>query len=162
MDAEAQRNAVCCELIHRVALGCGEVRLKVTGSSMLPVIWPGDEITVMRCDYAELQTGQVILYRRNARLTAHRIERKTQDHLVTQGDSLVSFDPPVLPGEVVGRVARVLRNGRHMPLEHSLISRVVSLVIRNSDLSRRLALYFGRYRGRCDSRPPRYPEEMQA
>ena len=51
MDVEfQQRPALGCELVAEVVRSFGEVRLKVTGGSMLPAIWPGDVITVRRRD----------------------------------------------------------------------------------------------------------------
>jgi len=144
MDVDAQRSAVCCELIHSVACSFGEVRLKVTGSSMLPVIWPGDEITVVRSEHAELQPGQVILYRRNGRLTAHRIEEIAQDHLITRGDSLPTPDAPVQIDEIVGQVVNILRNGQEIRLEHSTVSQILSVILQRSHLSRRFAQYLVR------------------
>ncbi len=140
MEAEIQRGEVYGELIHSVVRSGSEARLKVTGSSMLPVIWPGDEITVRNCEYAELQSGEIVLYRRDGGLTAHRIERIAQDYLVTRGDSLPSSDPPVFAGAIVGRVVSILRNGNDARLEASPGSRIVSMFLCRSDLSRRLAL----------------------
>ena len=161
MDAETQHSAVCCELVHSVARSCGEVRLKVTGSSMLPVVWPGDEITVTRREVAELQPGEIVLYRRDGGLTAHRIERIAHDHLITRGDSLPSSDPPVRPDEIVGRVLSIFRNGRSVRPERSSASRIVSLILHRSDLSRRFALYLMRYLARRRGRSLRCSEDMQ-
>jgi hypothetical protein len=141
MGAETQRDAVCSELVHCVARRRGEVRLKVTGSSMLPVVWPGDEITVIRSEYAELQPGHIVLYRRKGGLTAHRIECIAQDQLITRGDSLLHSDMPVRPDEIVGRVVSILRSGHSIRPERSLISYIFSLVLRRSDLLRSLAVY---------------------
>ena len=71
MTQQTQRHAVCCELIQDVARTTGEVRLRVTGASMLPAIWPGDLLTVRRCDLSELEPGQIALYRRDGKLTAY-------------------------------------------------------------------------------------------
>ena len=40
--------AVKCELAAEVLRSSGELRLRVTGSSMLPAVWPGDELTIRR------------------------------------------------------------------------------------------------------------------
>jgi signal peptidase I len=161
MDTETQRSAACCELVHSVARSCGEVRLKVTGSSMLPAIWPGDEITAIRRGYAELQTGEIVLYRRGGRLTAHRIERIAQDHLVTRGDSLLSSDPPVQPCEIVGRVVSILRNGHSIRPKHTPEGRIVSLILSRSNFSRRLALYLFRHLAHRHGRPLQRSGDMQ-
>jgi hypothetical protein len=161
MNAKAQHSKACCELVHNVARSCGEVRLKVNGFSMLPVVWPGDEITVRRSEYEELRRGQIVLYRHNDGLTAHRIERIEHDHLITRGDSLLSSDPPVRPGEVVGRVVSILRNGHGIRPERSPVSRILSLILRRSDFSSRLVIYLLRHLGRYHVRPLRRSEDMQ-
>jgi signal peptidase len=141
MDTEAQREATCCELVESVVRRWGEARLKVTGSSMLPVVWPGDEITVSHSEYAELRTGHVILYRRNGRLIAHRIECVAQDQLIARGDSLLYLDPPVQPNEIVGRVVSILRRGRAIQLKRSVIDHICSLILRRSNVLRRVVLF---------------------
>ena len=162
IDAEAQRSAACCDLVRSVARSHGEVRLMVTGSSMLPAVWPGDEITVTRCEYTELRAGQIVLYSRNAGLAAHRIERITRDYLVARGDSLLSADPPVLPGEIVGRVESILRHGSGIRPEPSSVGRIASPILRHSDLSRRIALSLARCMSRRHGWFLRRSEEMQA
>lgn len=158
MDAEAKRDTICCELVHHAACSFGEVRLKVTGSSMLPVIWPGDEITVVISPYAGLQAGQIVLYHRNGRLTAHRIERVTEDHLIARGDSLALSDSPVLPEEVVGQVVSILRNGCNIRSERSAISYIVSLLLQRSQCLRRIAVYLIRHLTNIMTKLYRVPE----
>jgi signal peptidase I len=162
MDAETQRDAVCSELVDCVARRRGEVRLKVTGSSMLPVIWPGDEITVTRSEYAELQPGRIILYRRNGGLTAHRIERVAQDQLITRGDSLLYSDSPVRPDEIVGQVVSILRGGHSIPLQRPLVSYICSEILRRSDLLRRLVLHVIPYFAHLHDRSLSHSGDRQA
>jgi len=140
MEKEIQRRALCCELVEEVARTAGEVRLKVTGGSMLPAIWPGDVIAVERCSFAELEPGQIVLYRHEGRLTAHRIQRISPSHVITRGDSVPSCDPPVGASGVVGRVASILRNGRAIQPGWSFFHRTVSSILRRSDCCTRVAL----------------------
>jgi len=142
-DSEAQRSAVCCELVAEVARTSGEVRLQVNGGSMLPAIWPGDVVTVRSRDLAELQPGQIVLYRREGKLTAHRVMHISADHLIARGDSLPSSDLPVRATEVVGQVVNIHRNGRHIQPEHSLGKRVISSILRRSDFWTRMTLFLG-------------------
>jgi signal peptidase len=144
MNAEAQRNAVCCELVHDVAHSAGEVRLRVAGASMLPAIWPGDVITVRGCNLTELQPGHIALYRRDGKLTAHRIQELTSDHLIARGDSVPCFDPPVRANEIVGKVVSISRDGKILPLEQTFWHRAVSTILRHSDFLLRVTLYLGR------------------
>lgn len=144
MNPEAQRHAVCCELVHDVASSAGEVRLRVTGASMIPAVWPGDVITVRHCDLAELQPEQIVLFRRDGKLTAHRIQLVSSDHLITRGDSLPCFDPPVEPSEIVGRVVSISRGGRNIDPEQNFWQRVASSILRRSDFCTRATLYLSR------------------
>ena len=61
-DAEARRYAACCELVFDVAHNSGEVRLKVTGSSMLPTVRPDDLVTVRGCEFADLHAGHIVVF----------------------------------------------------------------------------------------------------
>lgn len=144
MSREAQRRALCCELVADVARSAGEVCLKVTGTSMLPAVWPGDVVSVRRCHIAELKLGQIVLFRREGELTAHRIMRVSQDRLVTRGDSLSCCDPPVSAAEIVGQVVGISRAGRCISPEQSSWQRAASSILRRSDLCTRLALALSR------------------
>src|ERR1035437_10241317 len=143
MERETQRRAKCCELVEEVARTSGEARLKVTGSSMLPALWPGDVITVRRCDFTELEPGQIVLCRQEGKLTAHRIQRISPSHLVTRGDSVPACDPPVGAYGVVGQVVSILRNGRSIQPERSFRHRAVSSILRRSHYCTRIALRLG-------------------
>lgn len=143
MDSEAQRVAVCCDLVSDVVRISGEVTLKLMGTSMLPVIWPGDLVTVRPCDVSELAVGQIILYRREGILTAHRIVRVRREHLILRGDSLDRCDPPVEMDQVVGCVCSVRRNGVAVSLGQGLHRRIASFAISRSELCRRLVFRFG-------------------
>ena len=143
MNAEAQRRAACCELVLEVARTAGEVRLKVTGASMLPTVWPGDVLTVQRCEMSELQPGQIVLYRRDAKLTAHRITSMAGDCLIARGDALPCCDPPVGAPEVVGRVVSIVRNGRSIHPEQLVWHRTLGWILRRSEVCARILLRLG-------------------
>jgi len=111
--AESVRISLFVDLLDRL----GEARLRATGSSMLPSISPNDLLTVQRCALADARVGDVVLYTRDERLFAHRVVAKSGAHLLTQGDSLTSQDPPVSADQFLGRVVRVERP--------SIVSRIV-------------------------------------
>ena len=145
MHAEALRRAVWCELVHEVAGANGEVRLKVAGGSMLPVVWPGDLVTVRRCDFRELRAGQIVLHGRDETLTLHRIARVGSDHVITRGDSLPRYDPPVKASDVVGQVVSISRGDRSIQSEQVMWQRVVAAVLRRSRFLRRGTVYAHRH-----------------
>ena len=104
-------HAAKCELFARTLRLWGEARLHVTGTSMVPAIWPGDVLVVRRERCARMQVGDIAVYLRAGRLFVHRvvqvIEHQDQCWLVTRGDSLQDDDPPVSESEFLGRVAAV-------------------------------------------------------
>ena len=108
---------------------------------MLPVLWPGDLVTVRRCSFADLKPGQVILHGREERLTLHRIVRIVDDQAITRGDSLRDYDPPVSSTEILGRAESITRNGRAISPEPKLWQRMIAPVLRRSHFLRRLTLY---------------------
>ena len=134
------RNSAKRDLTVEAIRRFGEARLNVTGTSMLPSLWPGDEITVRRQSAAELVVGQVLLCYRNQAFTAHRLLAKRDDFLVTRGDSLYYEDSPFRDAEVLGAVVSIVRGGRPVVSSSAWWHRVVSRIVRRSELSIRILL----------------------
>lgn len=99
------------ELVAEAIRSFGDLRLRVTGSSMLPAIRPDDELLVHRCTIDESAPGDVVLYIRQRRLFAHRVISRSIAHLIAQGDGMAQPDPPVTADELLGKVIRVMRRG---------------------------------------------------
>lgn len=140
------------ELVADVAFNFGEVRLKVTGASMIPAIWPGDVITVCRRHIAELQPGHIVLYRREGMLVAHRLTCIHGDLVTTRGDSLEHNDPPITASDILGQVVHLVRNGRRVHLRQSWWQRISSSILQRSDFCMRVTLHLGRRWRRAGSR----------
>lgn len=107
---------------------------------MLPAIWPGDVLTIHQHNPADSEPGQVILFSRNGRLTAHRVIKVSTGFVLTQGDSLPAMDLPVTPQEVVGRVVSIQRQGRSFSPRQSLLQSAVAATMRHSELYKRMYL----------------------
>ena len=128
------------ELKNRLAAdvlrSSGELRLRLTGTSMIPAIWPGEELLIRRDGAAEAGPGDVILFEREGRLCAHRVVRRMEGAdgpiWITRGDRHTHDDPPVSSNELLGRVEGIprLTAGR----------RAAAWVLRRSWLVTRLAL----------------------
>jgi hypothetical protein len=118
------------------------VTLKLAGTSMLPAIWPGDMVRFQHCQPADLRKGEIILYRLDGVLTAHRLVRIEDDQIVVRGDTRTCCDPPVSADKVVGRATAVCRKGQFVPLSYSVGQRAISLLLRRSRLCIRLLLRF--------------------
>jgi len=100
------------ELAAEVLQSYRELRLRVVGSSMLPAIWPGDILSILPCGIAEAGPGDIVLFTRHGRLFAHRVVSQSGAYLVTRGDGVPDPDPPVRPGELIGRVFEIVRRGK--------------------------------------------------
>jgi len=132
--------APVCGLAADVVRSFGEVRLRVSGTSMVPSILPGDLISVRRANLDEISTGEVVLYLRGDRLFAHRAvgcaDVAGEPRLITRGDRLSYTDAPVAACELLGRVAFVERDGSP-PLRVDATLRgwrhAVSRLLRGSD-----------------------------
>jgi hypothetical protein len=111
---------------------------------MIPAIWPGDEVTVRQCAFAEFEPGQIALFHRGGKLTAHRIQVLKDGAMVTRGDSIACFDAPVRAGEIVGRVESICRGGRAFNPEQRAWQRVAAWILRKSDFCMRATLYVSR------------------
>lgn len=98
--------------------GC-RLRFQATGRSMHPAIGEGEMITVERVSVEDVRSGDVVLYRTQKCVIAHRVEKIERDCdsvtvLVLRGDACEHCDDPVLPSQVLGRVVAVDRDGRQI------------------------------------------------
>jgi len=115
---------------------CGELRFVVRGGSMIPQIYPGDEVIVRSADISEIEKGQIVLFSRNSRWFVHRVHQilpaGEYPLLQTQGDALVESDPMVSGQELLGRVDYVIRHGewRRVPAADSLLRKLFGILVR--------------------------------
>jgi hypothetical protein len=108
-------HALKCELASESLRLSGILRLKVSGWSMLPTIWPGDTLIISRLDGRELFLGDIVLYQREGRFIVHRtlsINTSSVNHVLTRGDAMPQHDAPVPSSNLLGKVDFILRNGR--------------------------------------------------
>jgi len=135
---------VGCELVAGSLRAGHEVRVRVAGSSMVPALWPGDELLVRGLVLAEPSRGDLLLFVRDGRLCTHRLvdwlDHAGAARLITRGDAAPQCDPPVAPSEILGTVALITRGGREIPNPLSPTRRLLSFGIRHSDFIRRAAL----------------------
>jgi Peptidase S24-like len=136
-------DAIGCELIADVLSLSGSARLRVTGSSMLPSILPGDVLTVQRLGSNEVRAGDVVVIRRNGRLFAHRLighcGRVPQP--ITRGDSLSRSDAPVPAEEFLGRITSIRRQEKRITLKSTLGKRVISVLLQRSEFLTRCVVW---------------------
>ncbi len=146
-----------CELVAESARAGHEIRIRVTGTSMLASVWPADTLTVRPLRDATASNGQIVLYTREGRLFAHRavgkLEYEGGTQLITRRDAHDDCDPPVAASEILGTVAAISRGGREIPVSSSFAQKLLSFGIRRSEFLRRAALRIHsiRRRSRKDS-----------
>jgi signal peptidase len=91
----------------------GRCRLRVSGTSMLPTLWPGDTVLIETRPLSHMSVGDIVLYQRCGRLFLHRLialpEEKFPGRIVTRGDSVPQADPAVRVEGVLGVLAGVRR-----------------------------------------------------
>ncbi|MGC2463586.1 MAG: signal peptidase I, partial [Candidatus Acidiferrum sp.] len=128
-----------CRLVAESVRMCGDIRLPAVGTSMVPAIQPGDVLTIQPVDPKEVSRGDIVVYAREEMLVVHRIVRTSPyssgHNLVTRGDRLMRDDNAILPDELIGRVACIERQHRHVSLQafSNRVGQALCLVLRHSD-----------------------------
>ena len=113
----------------------GHARIEVLGSSMLPVIQPGD---VLRVEAGPVQPGDIIVFTGEGSLCAHRLLALADGMAIARGDGNRRYDVPFPNEQILGRVMNLERAGAVIS---DLSPRpLASLFIRNSSLLRRVVL----------------------
>jgi signal peptidase I len=140
------REAGRCSLVAEALRSWGKLRLRASGISMLPVLWPGDLLTIQVNQLEQVEPGEIVLYMRGGRFFIHRVVSKSIDakgtFLITRGDCMAENDPPVSRSELLGRICEVQRAGSVFVPARKLspFQRVVAYMLFHWSLLRRLAL----------------------
>ena len=101
-------------LAQEALVASGGLRVIASGSSMLPAIQPGDTLT-FRCRRLTLpRSSQVVLFRHEGRLIAHRLRaRSAEGHWIIRADSSPNLDDlPVEDADLLGVLIDQRRGGR--------------------------------------------------
>jgi len=145
-----ESHALKCEMAAEVLRSSGTLRLRVTGWSMLPAVWPGDVLIVERVEPAGVAEGDIVLFVRHRRLIAHRVVKNHSSTMLTRGDSMQATDSPVSDNEFLGRVTSIVRNDRNIEPSKALGSgqRAIAALVRRSDVAAGVVV---RVRGRLQT-----------
>jgi len=142
------RETLGCELAAEALRSWGRLRLRATGASMLPAVWPGDVLSVCARSATQALPGDIVLFGRAGRLVAHRVVERSlcQDRIqwVTRGDSVEGNDAPVSSHELLGRVTAIERGSRRIVPRLTFWRRIASWVLCRSDFCIRVLLRFSR------------------
>ncbi len=95
---------------------CNSVTLLVRGTSMYPILFPGDRVIVTRVDFQNVRTGDIIVFEGRADVFTHRVIKTTRGALLSKGDNSIFPDPPITDRNLMGKVTAYERNGRQIPL----------------------------------------------
>jgi len=122
----------------------GRARLRVTGSSMLPTLWPGDVVVLERGSPETFRVGDVILFQNQERLFLHRIVAVDQSahRVTTRGDAMPQADPAFCRDQILAKALSVDNcEGRIKTLSRSsLFAKLLGLAVAHSDFAGRLVL----------------------
>jgi signal peptidase I len=107
-------HSVKCLLAADILRTFGNFRMKATGWSMMPALWPGDILEIESVGSKFVSLGDVILFIREGRLFAHRVVSKVEDchgnfSFTTQGDAMPEPDLPISETAFLGKVCRIDR-----------------------------------------------------
>jgi hypothetical protein len=114
------------ELISHILRDGHNVRFKAPGKSMRPAILDGDCLMVEPIGPTAIKMGDIILYQAEERIIAHRVmdigkgeipktptaARIAHYSFILRGDASYSYDEPVYPDQILGKIVSVERNGR--------------------------------------------------
>ena len=91
-------------LAQEALAASGGLRVVASGSSMLPAILPGDTLTFRCRRQVTPRSGQVVLFRHEGRLIAHRLRTRAADgHWIIRADSSPGLDDlPVADADLLG------------------------------------------------------------
>lgn len=108
-NAYAQYAAV---LLQDNRLVNGSLRLRVKGRSMMPLLSPGDVLTVQQQPRNQLLPGQIVVMVDGGGFLTHRLISLDAETMQTKGDAMRFPDPPASYAALVGVVQTIERSNR--------------------------------------------------
>ncbi len=135
-----------CGLAAEVLRTSGKLKLRALGVSMLPTLWPGDQLAIQSCPMDEIDAGDLVLFMRRGRFFIHRAVGNlligNESFLIARGDCMPGDDPPVRSSELLGRITGVQRGASSFVpgRELSTFSRMTAYLLCRWSLLRRIAM----------------------
>lgn len=87
-----------------------EITISANGWSMFPCLLPSDIVKIQPNPLAEINVGDIIVFRRNQQLIVHRFIAPN----TAQGDACIRKDEPINKSNYVGKVVAFQRKNRAM------------------------------------------------
>ena len=121
------------------------IRLRVSGSSMAPLIEPGDVVLVRHVNFEDLRRGDLILVEQGGTFLVHRLVAVHDHGVRTKGDNASHADVLVAPEDVLGRVV-VVEKGDVLSLTSAIPSAILRTgLVEPSKGGRRIELGQGQW-----------------
>lgn len=99
---EVERSLLAAEGLR----ASGRLRLCVRGESMLPSLWPGDEVEIASCPVEHVSKGEIVLALRDGRFFLHRFAGRLPGGFLLRGDSMPAADPEFPVEALLGRLSQ--------------------------------------------------------
>ena len=96
-----------------------DVRLHVDGTSMVPILKPGDVVVVRRVAPHSLNKGDMVVVHREHDLVTHRLVRQKEGQWLTKGDNSHYLDPPITAEMILGKVIAIERKDTGIDLQEA-------------------------------------------
>jgi len=101
------------------------ISLRMQGYSMYPTLQAGDVGCVTKCDPELLEVGDIVVFKANGKLVAHRlmnIKHSDRDlFFVTKGDNNRHFDTPFTSDVLVGKLVYFHRGTQRKSFDNFLM-----------------------------------------
>jgi signal peptidase I len=135
---------VKCELAAESLRLSGSLRIKVSGWSMLPTIWPGDTLVLSTAQPSDIVPGDVALFQRDGNFFVHRVLEKNdcRNEILSQGDAMPEPDAPFASRQLLGKVRFILCGGKQIEPDRRLnvAQRALSGLLQRSEHAARIAV----------------------
>lgn len=116
MKQEKLNNRLIVDFAESILENDQCVSIKMTGYSMYPTLRPGDIGVIEHCTPELLKTGDIIVFKTNRHLVAHRLiainKENNHFHFTAKGDKNPFSDPVFSQEMLVGRIKEIERNGK--------------------------------------------------
>lgn len=111
-------------LFEDILLNGTDLRVRVTGISMMPFLKGGEVLTIRKTPSVYLKKGDLILFRNSYDAPVlHRVIKKHKSNngafrFLTKGDALAAFDEEINGDSVLGKVCEIKRPGSSGKFKH--------------------------------------------
>ena len=90
----------------------------VSSGSMSPLLEVGDQVGLTAVPLTKLRVGDIITVETEYSLLTHRLCTITPTHVITRGDRVIAYDPPMRHERIIGRVVMVRRGDDIVDHQH--------------------------------------------